>query len=376
MSKKTKQHYVPRLYLKQFASQPKRINVHIIQTNEFKQDISLRDQCQQSRFYGKTNDVEDDLMKLESTVGPAVNRIVQQSTLPVDGSTECAHLLLFAAFQVSRTRMAAGNMMEGFNKMLDLVKPKDTSINAGLDERRMDFDFALRESLRNAGLIAECWTDLGTHLILNVGDHPFFTSDNPVVLYNQYCEGIEGFGTTGATKRGLQVFLPLSPRHLALFYDKHVYKVGERNSNVSEVLKPQDLNSINLLQAINADKVLLFSNWRDVEQIRKVVSRSKRHRKIWTPQAEEFPSLEDPENESLLKIYQAPVNVDLDLSFLSLRRKVQSIPKRRRAIEYRDQNRMMEFEEFKKRGFTKNAQRFVRKDLVYEKRKTNDSRDL
>src|SRR5882762_4245282 len=141
MSKKSKQHYVPRLYLKQFASQPKRIHVHIIQTHEFKQDVSLRDQCQQSRFYGKTNDVEDDLMKLEGIVGPALNRIVQQSTLPVEGSTDRAHLLLFAAFQVSRTRIAAGNMMEGFNKMLDLVKPKGAGINPGPDERRMDFDF-------------------------------------------------------------------------------------------------------------------------------------------------------------------------------------------------------------------------------------------
>lgn len=366
MSKKSKQHYVPRLYLKQFASQPKRINVHIIQTHESKQDVSLRGQCQQSRFYGKTNDVEDDLMRLEGIVGPALDRIVQHSSLPVEESNERAHVLLFAAFQVSRTRMAAANMMKGFNKMLDLVKPKD----GGLDERKMQFDSALRESLRNAGLIAECWTDLEIHLILNAGDHLLLTSDNPVVLYNQYCEGIEGFGTTGATKRGLQVLLPLSPRHLVLFYDKHVYKVGGRNSNVSEVSRPEDLNSINLLQAINADEVLLFSKWSQVEQIRRVVNRSKRHREMWTPQVEEFPSADDPEHQSLLKIYQAPVNIKLDLSFMRLRRRMQSIPRKRRAIEYRDQNRMMEFEEFRNKGFTKNAQRFVRKDLLPEEPKT------
>jgi hypothetical protein len=105
------------------------------------------------------------------------------------------------------------------------------------------------------------------------------------------------------------------------------------------------------------------------------VSRSKEHRKAWTPQVEEFPSAEDPEHESLLKIYQAPVNVKLDLSFLRLRRNAQSIPRRRRAIEYRDQNRTMEFEEFKKKGFTRNARRFVRKDLLPSKRTTSDKPD-
>jgi hypothetical protein len=66
------------------------------------------------------------------------------------------------------------------------------------------------------------------------------------------------------------VFLPLSPRHLALFYDKQVYKVGERNSNVSGVSKPQDLNSINLLQAINADEVLLFSTGETLRKLEKL----------------------------------------------------------------------------------------------------------
>jgi hypothetical protein len=360
---KTKHHYVPRFYLKWFASKPRRVNVYTLGSQRFLKDVSLKDQCQRPRFYGKADDVEDDLMKLETIVSPALREIVEDSKLPDIGSMQHTHVLLFAAFQLSRTPMAATAMSEGFNKMIDLVNPKVGKGGKELEEQRMKFDFAVQESLRNSALVAEYWADLEVHLLVNSGDQGFLTSDNPVVLYNKYCEGLKGFGTTGAVKRGLQVFLPLSPRHLILFYDKHVYKVGVKNSRTTEVSSFNDIRSINQLQTVNADQVLLFSNWNDVEAITKLINRGKKYRRPEVSEVEEFLAEDDPERESLLKLYPVPLDVKLDLSFMQLRRKAQAVPRRQRALEYR--NRSTLIEQYRPgSGRQAGSRRFVRKDLL------------
>jgi len=241
---KTKHHYVPRFYLKRFASQPKRINVYNLETNVLIRDASLKGQCQRPRFYGTSDDVENDLMKLETIVSPAIGHIIEQSQPPKIASLQHSYLLLFAAFQLSRTPMAADAMSGGYNKLIDLVNANMPSSANQAGGPRMERDFAVRESLNNASLVAECWADLEVHLILNTCEETFFTSDNPLVLYNKYCEGLKGFGTTGATKRGLQVFVPISPYHLVLLYDKHIYKVGDKHSRLIRI---GDLNYIRAL---------------------------------------------------------------------------------------------------------------------------------
>ena len=86
-----------------FAIKPRRINVYTLESQRFLKDVSLKDQCQRPRFYGKADDVEDDLMKLETIVSPALREIVEDSKLPDIGSMQHTHVLLFAAFQLSRT---------------------------------------------------------------------------------------------------------------------------------------------------------------------------------------------------------------------------------------------------------------------------------
>ena len=82
---KTKHHYVPKFYLKWFASKPRRINVYALESQRFLKDVSLKDQCQRPRFYGKGDDVEDELMKLETLVSPALLKIVETTKLPKPG---------------------------------------------------------------------------------------------------------------------------------------------------------------------------------------------------------------------------------------------------------------------------------------------------
>src|SRR5689334_4883386 len=144
---KTKHHYVPRFYLKRFASQPRRINVFNLETNNLIRNVSLKGQCQRPRFYGTSDDIENDLMKLETVVSPAIGNIIEQSQPPKIASLQHTYLLLFAAFQLSRTPIAAEAMSGGFNKLIDLVEANMPSSSNQVGSPRMEHDFAVRESL-------------------------------------------------------------------------------------------------------------------------------------------------------------------------------------------------------------------------------------
>lgn len=359
---KNRHHYVPKLYLRKFASEPRRINILNLKTRNFHRNGSLRDQCFRPKFYGKDDELENYLMKIETMVAPTLSSVVNSSTLPKPSTDDHKHLLVFVALQILRTPMNAESMSEAFNKAVDTIAPRDRDMIKEKEKYYMKANDAVSMFLENYLLIAQCLDDLGMFLIVNKRNPSFITSDNPVVQYNQYCEGLK-MGTTGALRRGLQLFLPLSPSHLVLFYDKLVYKVGDKNSSSMEISNDDDLLTLNMLQAANADKVLLFSNWDDVQAIKYVISKGTKYRRKELGRVEEFVAEDDPEHHSLLQMYSPPLNVMLNLSFMRLRRNAQRVPLRQRALEYRKPIRPEGMNATKRESSKRIVQRFVRKDL-------------
>ena len=130
-------------------------------------------------------------------------------------------------------------------------------------------------------------------LVLNADVDVFITSDNPVFKYNQYCQGVQNFGTTGAGQTGLQIFLPLSPRDQLVLYDGKVYDhVKSRTPN------PKDIDMINSIQVVSAENNLYFSEWNLLERIESLVPSGTLHRADDFTVLEEFNNDED-EDESV-----------------------------------------------------------------------------
>jgi hypothetical protein len=78
--------------------------------------------------------------------------------------------------------------------------------------------------------------DLRWKLLQNKTDLPFITSDHPAVRYNQFLEPrIRSGSNTGLVARGLQMFLPLSPKHVLVLFDSETYKVGGMKLRVMNV---------------------------------------------------------------------------------------------------------------------------------------------
>ena len=297
------------------------------------------------------------MQDLEGFVAPAIQQIVETNTLPKPSGVETQKLLFFIALQTMRTPTHAGSMAEGFDKMLDLALA-DLS---DLEKRRFKLTDAIRFSIETSALIAEYWSDLSIHLFVNMGQFAFVTSDNPAVLYNQYCEHLKGRGTTGAIKRGLMVFVPLSPRHLVLLYDSDVYKVENKRTSLSYVSNSSDLTTLNALQVINSENVLLFSDWTELNLIRQVVARTKKYRRRDSSEAVEFVRPEGSDSDFLFQIYPVPHNIHLNLSFVRLTRDAKRVPPKLRGLQSRPAHKQPRFPTT---GITNpERERFVRKDL-------------
>jgi two-component sensor histidine kinase len=109
------------------------------------------------------------------------------------------------------------------------------------------------EALRAAAHGTFLAMDLTMKVLINRTDVEFITSNNPVVLYNQCFEEADPGvgGNVGLANTGLQIFLPLSARHLLVLYDRKAYKVGHKKSDHSDVSNRDDVRQFNDLQYLN-----------------------------------------------------------------------------------------------------------------------------
>ena len=107
---KNKHHYVPKFYLKLFASDkarssvPKLINIYNLRRKAIIEDAGLGDQCYKHKFYGKTDELEDALAVFEGECSRLILQIIETEKLPPKGTLEYFFLLNFIALQHLRTK--------------------------------------------------------------------------------------------------------------------------------------------------------------------------------------------------------------------------------------------------------------------------------
>lgn len=223
------------------------------------------------------------MSRLEGEVSPIIADAITKNALPERMSDGHLALLTFVLFQHARTPSRAAAMNEHTEKLVktlakDFPDLKDEANGIQVNDRD-----APVTALRAVGEIRHFAADLKLKLLENKTRRLFITSDNPAVLYNQFLEkrNPQG-GNTGIQCIGLQIFLPLGPRHLLMLYDGNVYRVGGRQHLQThiEITREADVEALNVLQAANADNVLYYSADTDVAHVREAVGRATAYR--WT----------------------------------------------------------------------------------------------
>jgi uncharacterized protein DUF4238 len=281
MAEHKNQHFVSQFLLRNFSTSSSRkvINLFHLPTGRFVKDAAIRNQACGDYFYERGTSVEQALSKFEGMVGSTIEQMLVQETLPKWRSREHHDLLLFVELQHSKTRFAAAEAADMFNGMRAQLIGNNPEIASRSDIEQIDPANILALLLRIAAINHFAGIDLRYKLFRNLSAIPFITSDHPVAFYNQFYESGDSrriTSDTGIACRGIQIFFPVGPKHLLALFDADVYKVGGRNFRVVCVdVTEDDVHSLNVLQAVNADAHLYFNESADIRYISRIVRDAK-----------------------------------------------------------------------------------------------------
>ena len=101
-------------------------------------------------------------------------------------------------------------------------------------------------------------SDLQCLILVNRTDVPFLFGDNPVVLCNPYLQHIDYYGVLGWQTPGLQVHIPIGPKHHLVLCDPAAYELPRHRGCVVDVEHSGDVAQLNALQMHNAIDALYF----------------------------------------------------------------------------------------------------------------------
>lgn len=335
MAPHRKHHYVPRFYLKNFSTaRGKSIHLFNLPSNHNVLNASLRNQCYSSHFYGDDPRIEHALAGIEDAAAGVIRDIIVTKRLPSHRSSDHLTLMEFTMIQRARTQMSADTadaMIDGVLKVAYRDAPNIE--DPDLDGFRIGYENPVLLPLRVAARTIPVSLDLQLHLLVNRTNTQFITSDNPVVLYNTHCKEITIRGCTGWGCSGLEVFLPLSPEICLYAYDKVVYKVSNRLRRVTSV-SSRDVLQLNRLQWMNAlENVYYASNECSSIMEKECAWANPKRAKEYVQIREEV--AEDNERDSLIHTYAPGLNMTLELSCSTVRRRHRNMPEHLRGMPRR-----------------------------------------
>lgn len=255
-----KHHYVPRFYLKRFSPDARSINLYNFQLASAIVGANLKNQCYRNYMYGKEGEHEKRLSILEGAFAQLLRNMLPNCSLPSSMSPDHESLCILVLLQYGRTAYTADAFDDMADGMWRSILSKDPRVSPDLLEkvRIVNADpanLAVATILRLYHLIL----DLGYKILIAKPDSEFITSDNPVVMYNQLLE-FERFGSnTGLACKGLQIFYPLSPKHMLCLYDSRVYACEPRKDAVVAVPTDHDMLALNALQVASAHENVYYA---------------------------------------------------------------------------------------------------------------------
>lgn len=341
-TEKKKQHFVPQLYLKNFSYEldQKTIGIYVIKSGTFVSRVPLRDQAYEYYFYGKDGRFEDALSKLEGPAAAEIAKVINEDAPPGRLTQGMATLLSFTILLHDRTEVAANQKNEILDGIIKQTFKNDPRLKGDLEKIRLELSEPGAFSLAQGAQSLPSAFDLHLKLLVNTTSVPFISSDNPVVYYNRFMEVRPHFGSSvGTASKGLQVFVPISPRHCLLFYDSEVYRVGSKRRMSIQVVDDREIRHLNLLQAIHAGECHVFNQ--SVERsilygLHRDAARHRARRKIRVERVEM--GEKHGKRHALVMSYMPETRVNLQLSFVRIRKKARRFDARGRAAIPRDKS--------------------------------------
>lgn len=317
MSKTKNQHYVPQFYLRNFSSNSKSINFLNLSTGRIVLGDSIKNQCSEDYFYGKTIPIEKAFGEIETNSGALLKKMIKDNYIPSAKTQEHSILQLFIVTLHSRTKYKADEMVDKMGKsVLELHPDVDKNL---LDKVEIKMDFPLHYPILNSFTRYHLVQDLSIHLFANESRNNFITSDQPVILYNKWAEDIKDYGAVGLASKGLLIFLPLSPGKLLLLYDSSVYKIGNKKDSVTILNVSKEVDNINLMQWLKCLDNIYFISEDEQNKIKndaQVNIRLRKQSKI------NFKERSGPNGSKIFGGYSSKLKMKLNVNSIKVRKQL------------------------------------------------------
>lgn len=330
---KKNQHYVPKFYLRNFSFEDnkKQIGLFNLENEFYIKRAKLKTQASKNFFYGQDGVIEDQLANIEGDLSFIIKNIVSTRKIPDKETFEYEQLLYFVALTDLRNPIRLKQMNDSYYEMYEHFATNDPSFDFESFLPPMSSESIIKLQINTTPEIVSVMKDLSCKLLINSTSTPFITSDYPIVKYNQFLENRKhpqsntGYGTVG-----LQIFIPLNAELVLVFYDQHIYKIGERKSFSIKVNKNQDVDQINTLQLINCFSTVFFDHQADEKYIRNIYSVSKKFERanitnfstgyLLTKDNENI-ILDDDTQDNLLIFSNKDCQIDLNISVMKIHSK-------------------------------------------------------
>ena len=280
-----------------------------------------------------------------------ISTIIKTNTDPKYLSQDHYTLIAFIILLNARTLYSPDAITEMTDKMLKQVFSHDPKIEEHINEIKITLDNPAAVSVWGASLNLPIVFDLQYKLIVNETNTPFVTSDNPVVLYNQFLEKRKPWGSiTGLAVKGLQIIAPLSPKHIIFFYDPDVYRIGGNKHRPIKITTEDDINSLNSLQILTANENLYFNNNITENYLLRLIGNSNNIRRKVKTNIKEYQGGTDKEGnqESLIHSFKEDIRCNLTLSFAHESPRSQGFKMGNKSIHYRNDFMVKTHQEFLK----------------------------
>ena len=256
MAEKTKQHFVPKLYLRNFA-QGKKFNIYNQKNDKIINNVSYEDQCYKNNFYGKDKFTENELSTIESSWGSAIKNILNDCE---NISNENEKLIKqFCCFQYLRTEKAVLHTQNSLFDMTRKVIPILLKIEGKQATQQQTDSFAYKYSkafentekttqrqIKMAKDFFKKLYNLKMLILENNTDLEFITSDNPIIIGNEFQKE---YGL-GVDCMGIYFLFPLSPKIYILLYDYKIYT--SINNKKKFTIDKKTVQKLNIIQYENS----------------------------------------------------------------------------------------------------------------------------
>lgn len=330
MNKVKNQHYVPQFYLKNFSNDQNEITVGLLnlKSNHFVRNATIENQSSKKYYYGEDGKIEEMLSNIESILAPKLYEYTKNDQVPKLYSDEHSALLIFAIITDLRNPVH----LETLKSFSSLLNNEITNYTDGKNQSNyvpeITHDLAIQLSLDNFDKILKTCSDLSFKILINNTTKPFVTSDFPVIKYNQFLETKAILGSsTGYGAVGIQIFVPLTPSKMIVFYDKSIYKIGNKRERVVSITS-DDVDQLNILQLLNCSNNIYFNESVDEVYVKSLLEKCKKSRLSTRAKSSSHKVIKDEkmdEYNQLVHIRSTDIKIGLKISKLNLTRRSSTI---------------------------------------------------